>query len=272
MNSTIRVVAILLLAATLVACSNSNQSTTSDLKSENNNTEKASVASFKDGTLTTEEFTLAYKNSEIIKSPSESGYGLYVVYDLQNNSDIPILPQDILINNITIQQTTDTSIVDLEDNYFDLDAFGDDTETYNKQVTLSNALDDQLLPGKTVEIHGTYSLNNIDSPVKFIGLYNAEKVGEFDLSPENNLSSNETNSDSSSSSFMEDLNNLDIEEVSDIHIDSFEDINSDYDDGQGSKTDAVDEAEAFADEFEKEHGRRPSSGEMQMHWLENNNK
>ena len=137
---------------------------------------------FSKGVFKNHEYTLTVKNAEVIKSPSEDKEGLYVTYELTNNSDHNIHPEDSL-DWLELTQETDTSLAKLDANYYELDAFGDDTDTYNEMVERSNSQDNLLLPGKTIVVYRAYNLEDKNKPVKFTAYspVNDQYVGHYDL-------------------------------------------------------------------------------------------
>lgn len=64
-----------------------------------------------------------------------------------------------------IEQSTDTSLVELQKRYHYLDAFGDDTESYNTMVEKSNSMDNGLLPDKTIEAYQAVYLEDENLPI-----------------------------------------------------------------------------------------------------------
>ncbi|AMW99290.1 DUF5067 domain-containing protein [Rummeliibacillus stabekisii] len=176
---------IILLSALIVAGCGNN--TGSETKEQNKSAaEKTTVdapkptSTFKNGVLETNNYTLKITKSEIIKSPMENKPGLFITYELTNNTDdTNVVPNDTLLNLVPSQEN-DTSKVELEGNYYFLDAFGDedDTETYNKMVDLDNASANELLPGKTVKFVEAYGLDNDTHPVVFTGV-DADTLSEI---------------------------------------------------------------------------------------------
>lgn len=114
----------------------------------------------KDSTLSSDVFELEFKQAEVIQSPSEESKGVYLTFDLTNTSEENIVPFEILTQYVTLSQATDTSLVYLANNYYELDAFGEDTENYNKMVDKGNALSNELLPHKTIEVSYAYYLED----------------------------------------------------------------------------------------------------------------
>lgn len=132
--------------------------------------EQIPPATFENGTLETEKYKLTISKAELIQSPMEDNPGLFVTFELTNKTeDEDVVPEDVLMD-LAAYQENETSRVELNPNYYFLDAFGDDTETYNKMVDISNASGHALLPGKTVEFSEGYTLNNDTFPVKFHGI------------------------------------------------------------------------------------------------------
>lgn len=125
---------------------------------------------FENGTLETDKFNLTISKTEVIQSPMEEKPGLYVTFNLTNKTDNEdVVPIETLAH-LRAQQENETSRIDLVENYHFLDAFGDDTETYNKMVDLDNASSNALLPGKSVDFVAAYSLDNDTNEVTFIGI------------------------------------------------------------------------------------------------------
>lgn len=119
-----------------------------------------------DPTLSSDSFELEFKQAEVIQSPMEDSEGVYLTFDLTNTSEDNIVPFEILTQYVTLSQTTDTSLVYLENNYYELDAFGEDTESYNEMVRKGNALSNELLPHKTIEVNYTYYLEDENLPIE----------------------------------------------------------------------------------------------------------
>lgn len=142
--------------------------------------EPTTTATFENGTFETEKYSLTISKAEVIQSPMEQKPGLYVTFKLTNKmEDEDIIPNNVLFD-LHVTQENETSRIDLLNNYHFLDAFGDDTESYNKQVDLSNASANALLPGKTVEFVNAYTLDNDSHNVVFSGIdvMTLEEVGE----------------------------------------------------------------------------------------------
>lgn len=118
-----------------------------------------------DNILETEDYKLELLSVEIIKSPMESSKGLYLTYNLTNKLNDNIIPSDVLNNYVIIEQTTDTSVVGLQNNYYETDAFGDDPDTYNMMVDKGNSMNNQLLPGKTIEAYQAVYLEDESLPI-----------------------------------------------------------------------------------------------------------
>lgn len=136
---------------------------------------------FTENVLENDHFILEIEKVEVIQSPAESNPGLFVTYRLTNKSDSEeLLPLDTLLW-IELEQHNETSRVILDSMYHFLDAFGDDTGTYNEMVDKSNSRNNYLLPGKTIEVVEAYTLNNNEFPVTFRGLdYDTfEEVGRY---------------------------------------------------------------------------------------------
>lgn len=153
---------------TLAACGNDStkeENTGSTVATESTKeTEPETTATFKDGVLETENFKLTIQKSEVIKSPSEDQEGLFITYKLENTNDGDVIPRDTLDYLIATQEN-ETSRVTLENNYYFLDAYGDDPKIYNKMVDIDNATANALLPGKTVEFQNAIYLDNREKPV-----------------------------------------------------------------------------------------------------------
>ncbi|WP_258832834.1 DUF5067 domain-containing protein [Peribacillus frigoritolerans] len=160
-------------------------------KSSNKETTTAETAeetlkptiTFENGTVETEDFSLAISETKLIQSPMEANPGLFVTFTLTNKTkDKDIVPDDTLMN-LLAQQENGTSRIDLEENYHFLDAFGseDDIETYNKMVDLDNAGSNALLPGKSVEYVAAYGLDNDTHDVTFTAIDQStlEQVGKY---------------------------------------------------------------------------------------------
>lgn len=209
---------LLFVGLIMTGCSNNEESTTppTDTTSQTTSVSEEQKADFEYGKIITDEFELTYKNSEIVKSPSEDGYGLYITYSLKNTSDNNITPIDIINDYVLFKQENETSEVDLDNTYYSLDAFGstDDVESYNEQVDKENSRSDELLPDKTVDIIETYSLDNLDFPVKMIAMYEDKEIGiyEIDLTelekPKETKSLTNTNNPNEDSSYDEGLSDM----------------------------------------------------------------
>jgi len=80
---------LLFVGLIMTGCSNNEESTTppTDTTSQTTSASEEQKVDFEYGKIITDEFELTYKNSEIVKSPSEDGYGLYITYSLKNTSD-----------------------------------------------------------------------------------------------------------------------------------------------------------------------------------------
>ncbi|MCA1029210.1 DUF5067 domain-containing protein [Cytobacillus kochii] len=139
--------------------------------------ENESNSTFENGVLETEKYTLSVEKTEVIQSPMEDKPGLFITFNLTNKTQDEDIVPDESLGQLLFQQENETSRVDLFSNYHFLDAFGEDTETYNKMVDLSNANANALLPGKSVEFVQAYTLDNEDNDVTFVG------VDEITLEP-----------------------------------------------------------------------------------------
>ncbi|MER2174354.1 MAG: DUF5067 domain-containing protein [Carnobacterium sp.] len=139
-----------------------------------------------DSTLSSDVFELKFKQAEVIQSPSEDSKGVYLTFDLINTSEENIVPFDILTEYISLQQTTDTSVVFLDNTYFELDAFGDDTDSNNMMVDKHNDLSNELLPQKTIEVNYAYDLEDENLPLDIL-VYDTENFEEVDFYTIENL-------------------------------------------------------------------------------------
>lgn len=312
---------------------NTIQSTsTSDSTIVSTEISEKEIATFKDGVFTTDEFKISIKEKHIIKSPSEEKYGLYVVYDITNLSDSNIVPKDIMDSSIEMQQTTETSLVTLDNVYYYLDAFGDDD--YNNQVEISNRAFDELLPQKTLEIVEGYSLENTNSPITMIAVINDTEIGTLEINlndlekpqeetvvstssteqsyiDEAPVYDQQTEQSNNTESVVPQTNGLTQAEIeagagnnaeSEVNAKWHEamengmspveaynyangtnltedeyygyDTNNNFEEevftDESANEDALQERDAFVEEFQQQNGREPSSGEIQMHWLEEN--
>lgn len=143
------------------------------------NESEAESSNVSDKVLETNVFNLEYKDAEVIQSPMENSKGVYLTFDLTNTSDDSIVPNDILFNYLAAAQTTDTSVVYLNEPYHTLDAFGEDNESYNEMIDKEEVLFNELLPGKTIEVSYAFYLEDEDSFINLI-VYNAETDEEAD--------------------------------------------------------------------------------------------
>lgn len=169
----------------LVGCNNKNEvseSTEQSVVETTESTIEKPSATFEDGVITTDDFKLTLKNKQIVKSPTESGYGLYVVFDFTNTSEEDtMIPDDVINEVIIMEQTTDTSVFELANNYFTDDAFGSGAEIENQQMEKEKFTYNELLPGKTVEAIAAYSLEDTESPVEMKVIFNDEKLGSLTI-------------------------------------------------------------------------------------------
>ncbi|WP_035053186.1 DUF5067 domain-containing protein [Carnobacterium pleistocenium] len=133
-----------------------------------------------DSTLSSDVFELKFKQAEVIQSPSEDSKGVYLTFDLTNTAEDNIVPFEILTDYISMQQTTDTSVVFLDNTYYELDAFGDDTDSYNMMVGKHNDLSNELLPHKTIEVSYAYYLEDENLPIE-VFVYDSETFEELDF-------------------------------------------------------------------------------------------
>ncbi|MFS0766014.1 DUF5067 domain-containing protein [Peribacillus phoenicis] len=189
-----KIFVLLLVMFLLTACGKADEGkeVSPDKSSTNETTvESATVETveptitFEDGTVETEDFSLAISETKIIQSPMEANPGLFVTFTLTNKTkDKDIIPDDTLMS-LLAQQENGTSRIDLSENYHFLDAFGseDDIETYNKMVDLDNAGSNALLPGKSVEYVAAYGLDNDTHDVTFTAIdqITFEQVGKYNV-------------------------------------------------------------------------------------------
>ena len=169
-----KITLVLLLSSTLLfaACTKNDTGDTVDssakqeTKASEEKTEKEDI-SFKDGVLETKDYQLKIKITEIIQSPSVEKPGLYVTYELTNKSEDTLTPFKVLYD-IDFKQKTDTSLVKMSAGYHSFDAFGGDAESMNLITDRQNALNNELLPEKTVEIYEAYSLDNATDEVHVV--------------------------------------------------------------------------------------------------------
>lgn len=178
----VSILGMLLVSTLLASCSKDEPS--QEINSSNSETVESTLSQdsiFEDGVLESENFTLKVTNSQTIKSPYYEEFGLFVTFDLTNNSEEAIIPDEILMNHIIMKQKNDTSVVEL-DNYYDFEnSFGDDIDTYNQQVEKYNSMSDELLPGKKVEIYGAYTLDNLDHSVEMMVLVDGEEFNGYEI-------------------------------------------------------------------------------------------
>lgn len=176
------IVMLLVVSATvLTACGKEDAK---EVQSTSYKEEQKTNATFDDGILETDTFKLSVKKSEVIKSPTEESEGLFITYELENKSDSDIVPREVL-NYLVATQENDTSRINLENNYYFLDAFGDDPTTYNKMVDIDNATANALLPGKTVEFQNAIYLDNHDKPVVMTATDDAGvEIGSYEVTVE----------------------------------------------------------------------------------------
>lgn len=181
-----KITLVLLLSSTLLfaACNNNNDDDTVDssvkheTKASKEKDEKEDI-SFKDGVLETKDYQLKIKNTEIIQSPSVEKPGLYVTYELTNKSEDTLTPFKVLYD-IGFKQKTETSLVKMSAGYHSFDAFGEDTDSMNRITERQNALSNELLPGKTVEIYEAYSLDNVNDEVQVLPDIDDTKLKDFE--------------------------------------------------------------------------------------------
>lgn len=185
----VKCVGITLFSIILLAgCEKSETSETATTKNTASSTtatfesSKEIEATFENGILNSQNYNLDFKKAQIVKSPTESGYGLYIVFDITNNSnEDTIVPYDVIEETIVMEQTTDTSVFELANNYFTDDVFGDDVETQNQQMEKEKFTYNELLPGKTVEAIEAYSLEDIEHPVEMTVFFNDTKIGSMTI-------------------------------------------------------------------------------------------
>ncbi|WP_277631525.1 DUF5067 domain-containing protein [Atopococcus tabaci] len=151
------------ISLTLAAC---GSETTSTEKVENESTEGSdSDTEQLAEAAVNETFEIDMKKSQVVESPMEGTKGIYIEYDMTNLSDENIVPFEMR-EYVVLAQETDTSYVYLDPSYHVLDAFGD--SSYNKMVEKHNALSNELLPGKTTEVHQAYYLEDENLPIEVI--------------------------------------------------------------------------------------------------------
>lgn len=151
-----------LIVFSLVACGESTKTNSSESNAEKKEqSKKNNTSSFKDGIFKTKDYTLKIINSKIIKSKMEDSEGLFITYEITNESNKKIVPEDTLLN-LKVVQNSDTSEIELEDNYYFYDAFGpeEDTKTYNEMLDKGKLGENNLLPHKTTKFYKAYSLDN----------------------------------------------------------------------------------------------------------------
>lgn len=279
----------------LAACSKNDASTNSSTTESTEITTDYSTSevlepttTFENGVLTTPEFELKIKSSKIIKSPAEDNFGLYVEYELTNFLTRTIIPIEIAEKKLLFQQITDSSIVDLSNRYHFLDAFGnsDDVDSYNAQVKIDNDSWNELLPSKTVTFFTAYEIIDDSKEVEISAVIDGEEFNSYKINL-NNLDKviieNEVVIEPESIFEEVSTTNNEVDVNARFHeaiaqgmseVDAYNHANGTnltkaeyygYDDH-----DAVNEAQQFAEDFEDEHGRKPSSGETQLEWLEEN--
>lgn len=175
---------VFLLCSTLLlsACSGDKKADTTDstrtkLATTSSN-EKINKVTFNDGVLETKVYKLKVVTSEVIQSPSVSNPGLYVTFELTNKSKKNIIPYQVL-HDISFKQKTDTSLVNMTAEYHSSDAFGEDVETVNKINKRSNDQNNELLPGKTIEVFEGYSLEDNIHEVQMLPDFDNRKQSEF---------------------------------------------------------------------------------------------
>lgn len=179
-----KISAVFLLCSTLLfsACSSDKKadttnSTRTKLTTTSSN-EKKNEVTFNDGVLETKDYILKVVTSEVIQSPSVSNPGLYVTFELTNKSNKNIVPYQVL-HDISFKQKTDTSLVNMTAEYHSSDAFGEDNETVNKINKRSNDHNNELLPGKTIEVFEGYSLEDNIHEVQMLPDFDNRKQSEF---------------------------------------------------------------------------------------------
>lgn len=212
----VSILGMLLVSTLLASCSKDEPS--QEINSSNSETVESTLSQdsiFEDGVLESENFTLKVTNSQTIKSPYYEEFGLFVTFDLTNNSEEAIIPDEILMNHIIMKQKNDTSVVEL-DNYYDFEnSFGDDIDTYNEQVEKYNSMSNELLPGKTVEIYGAYTLDNLDYSVEMIALVDGKEFNDYEIKISDLTQSDSVQSSSLENDYLDSNTNNSVESQTD---------------------------------------------------------
>ncbi|WP_248624305.1 DUF5067 domain-containing protein [Enterococcus cecorum] len=137
------------------------------------------------GIFSNGEYTIKYINSEIVKSKYIDKYGVYVTYELTNESDQNIMPFEAL-NWLELTQQTDNQIVKLDSLYPVEDSAPEgDTEKYNEFIDRDNANNNLLLPHKSMTAYMAYFVKDTSKPIK-ITVYsqaNDQYLGEYTFTP-----------------------------------------------------------------------------------------
>lgn len=137
------------------------------------------------GIFSNGEYTIKYVDSEIVKSNYIDKYGVYVTYELTNESDQNIMPFDAL-NWLELTQQTDNQIVKLDSGYPAQDSAPEgDTDKYNEFIDRDNANNNLLLPHKSMTAYMAYFVEDATKPIK-ITVYsqaNDQYLGEYTFTP-----------------------------------------------------------------------------------------
>lgn len=137
------------------------------------------------GIFSNGEYTIKYISSEIVKSNYIDKYGVYVTYELTNNSDNNIMPFEAL-RWLELTQQTDNQIVKLDSQYPVEDSAPEgDTDKYNEFIDKNNANNNLLLPHKSMTAYEAYFVEDITKPIK-ITVYsqaNDQYIGEYTFTP-----------------------------------------------------------------------------------------
>lgn len=137
------------------------------------------------GIFSNGEYTIKYINSEIVKSKYIDKYGVYVTYELTNESDQNIMPFDAL-NWLELTQQTDNQIVKLDSLYPAEDSVPEgDTDKYNEFMDRYDANNNLLLPHKSMTAYMAYFVEDTTKPIK-ITVYsqaNDQYLGEYTFTP-----------------------------------------------------------------------------------------
>lgn len=137
------------------------------------------------GIFSNGEYTIKYVDSEIVKSKYIDKYGVYVTYELTNESDQNIMPFEAL-NWLELTQQTDNQIVKLDSQYPVEDSAPEgDTDKYNEFIDRDNANNNLLLPHKSMNAYMAYFVEDTTKPIK-ITVYsqaNDQYLGEYTFTP-----------------------------------------------------------------------------------------